>query len=89
MDRGRHFRCNRFPVCRCRVVSCLKHALATPAASSRFRDPPRLVPYGMVEKIDIATVPTLRRSADNLWKSLRRGCANAVHAALIFEVGQF
>jgi hypothetical protein len=32
----------------------------------------------MVEKIDIATVSTLRRSANNLLKSLRRGCANAV-----------
>jgi hypothetical protein len=42
------------------------------------RDPPGLVPYGVVEKIDIATVSTLRRSANNLLKSLRRGCANAV-----------
>jgi hypothetical protein len=49
------------------------------------RDPPGIVPYGMVEKIDIATVSTLRRSANNLL-ALRRGCANA---ALISKLVNF
>jgi hypothetical protein len=47
----------------------------------------------MVEKIDIATVSTLRRSANVLLKSLRRGCVNAVQmlckCSPNFEVGQF